>query len=300
MVIDVADVRGNLNETILHAVKIIGRSKARRDVFEEIYRGKKKEKSVSDLMKATGLDRVRVLQEGRKLAANGVVEQVRVDGETAYKKYDAYSQHKRAVLDLVAHPEKKDRYPTKQEPRIAGSAVTHRFVVPRSAPQPQEVTIDGIEAFSEVRKWTAGSANLDLSRVPEEQIKRFLVRVIGEPNEFRDWGGEKNDIYTTRLRFRNARRTAAFAIKGRATSGTLTPRKMGANGDQVIRLLASEAEIFFVAYHGKVDQAIHEQLRAHGLGRAMSGKRVYYCVIDGTDLGRLATAYAAEFAAASR
>ncbi len=49
---------------------------------------------------------------------------------------------------------------------------------------------------------------------------------------------------------------------------------MGKNGDQVGRLMSSEASVFFVVYHGKVEQSIHEQLQAYGLGRAMAGNRV--------------------------
>jgi hypothetical protein len=298
MTFNVSDFRANPNENIRHAAQTIGRSKNRRAVFEAIYHGKKAIKTVPHLMEKTGLSHKRVLIEGKKLAANQIVEQTSVDGRVAYKKDETLSQHKKRILDLVDHPQKKDRYPTKQEPRSSGSAVTYRIHVARSNPQPKEITVDEIESFASVRGVVA--ATVDLRRVLESQIKEFLKRVIGETNEYTDWGGEKNDLYTNRLRFRGARRTAAFAIKGRATRGTLTPRKMGSNGDQVTRLLASEASVFFVVYHGQVDQAIHEQMRAHGIARALAGNRVYYCVIDGNDLGRLVTAYAAEFEAASK
>lgn len=74
MLTKVADVRANLNETILHAVTIIGKSHDRRKVFEAIYRGKKEIKTVGDIARDTGLSRVRVLQEGGKLHANHIVE----------------------------------------------------------------------------------------------------------------------------------------------------------------------------------------------------------------------------------
>lgn len=297
MPVHVADVRANLNENIRHAATIIGRSKHRRAVFEAIYRGKTAIKTVPDLMDKTGLTHKQVLTEGGRLAANQIVEKVKVDARIAYKKDPTYSQHKNRILDLVDHPHKKDRYPTKQEPRAAGASVTYRITVPRSNPQPLEVTTDDIESFSAVKG--AVPENIALKDVFESQIKEFLKRVVGEPNEFRDWGGERNDLYTNRLRFRQARRTAAFAIKGRATQGTLTLKKMGANGDQIARLVASEATVFFVVYHSKVDQAIHEQMRAYGIARALAGNRVYYCVIDGADLGRLVAAYPEEFEAAA-
>jgi DNA-binding transcriptional ArsR family regulator len=298
MTVKVADVRANTNENIRHAVNIIGRSKARRAIFEEIYRGKKKDKTVDDLRAATGLSQVRVLQEGGTLAGNGIVEKVRVGGRIAYRKDDFYSQHKRKVLDLADHPEKQSRYPTKQEPRVSGTTATYEIRVGRTQILPTEITVDDIEAFANVRK-VAAAVSQKLSDIPETHVKEFLKRVIGETYEFKDWGGEKNDLFTNKLRFRGRRRTAAFAIKGRATKGPLTPKKMGTNGDQLGRLATSEAQVLVVAYHSKVDQSIHEQLRAYTIGRALAGNRVYYCVIDGDDLGRLVAAYPAEFMAAA-
>jgi hypothetical protein len=297
MPLNVADVRANLPETIRHAAQVIGRSKQRRALFAAIYHGKKAVKTVPELAETTGLSEKRVLEEGRKLAANQLVEQDKVNGRVAYKKDGAISPHKQKIMDLVDDPRKKDRYPTKQEPRVSGQAIVHPVSVPRSNPQPQEITTDEIEAFAAVKG--AAAATVDLKTLREEEIKRFLQLIIGEMNESKDWGGEKNDIYTSRLQFRGARRTAAFALKGRATQGPLTPKKMGKNGDQVGRLMNSEASVFFVVYHGKVHEAIHEQMRAHGLGRAVAGNRVYYCVIDGQDLARLVGAYPDEFAAAT-
>jgi hypothetical protein len=151
MTLSVADVRANLNENILHAAQSIGRSEQRRAVFEAIYYGKRAIKTVPELAAKTGLSQKRVLEEGGKLAANQIVEKVRVEGRVAYKKDPTFSQHKSKILDLVDHPHKKERYPTKQEPRISGTTVTYRVQVAKSYPQPQAITIDDIDAFSRVR-----------------------------------------------------------------------------------------------------------------------------------------------------
>ncbi|SRR6266571_6397589 len=293
MPLHVADVRANLNENIRHAARIIGKSEARLKVFRAIYAGKKQVKTVPDLMKATRLSHVRVLQEAGKLEGNGIVEKVRKDGRTAYKKDKTYTHHKKAIIDLCESPSKRTKYPTKQEPRLQGQT-TIRIKVSRTS-APLEVTIDEIDAFKQVRSVQLTSTPAWLHGLREERIKRFLKRVVGETNEFKDWGGERNDLYTNRLLFRGARRTAAFALKGRATTGSLTPKKMGANGDQIGRLAASEADVFLVVYHGKVEQSIPEQLRAYGVARSMSGRRVFYCVIGGQDLARLIQAYRTEF-----
>jgi hypothetical protein len=294
----VADVRANPNENIIHAAKVIGRSKARRAVFEEIYRGKKKIKTVDELMQATRLGHVHVLNEGKKLAGNGIVAQVKVDGRTAYEKDEFFVHHKKTVLALVDDPSKRAKYPTKQEPRGQQKTVV-QIRLARSQPLPQLITIDEVESFVAVRQ-TAAAPGSGLSDLREEHVKRFLQRVIGETHDFKDWGGERNDLYTTKLRFRGKRRSAAFALKGRATKGPLTPKKMGKNGDQLGRLFLSEAQLFFVVYHSKIDEAIAQQMRAHAVARALGGTRVYYCLIDGDDLARLVAAYPKEFAASAR
>jgi hypothetical protein len=298
MTLKVADVRANLNENIVHAAKIIGRSKVRRAIFEEIYRGKKKVKTVDELMQSTGLGRVPVLNEGKKLAGNGIVAQVKVGGRTAYQKDDFFVHHKKKVLALVDDPSKRAKYPTKQEPRGQQKTIV-QIRLSRSQPLPQLMTIDDVESFAGVRQ-TAVASGSGLGDLPEERVKRFLKKVIGETHDFKDWGGERNDLYTTKLRFRGKRRSAAFALKGRATTGPLTPKKMGKNGDQLGRLFTSEAQLFFVVYHSKIDEAVTQQMRAYALARALSGARVYYCLIDGDDLARLVAAYPREFAASAQ
>jgi hypothetical protein len=292
----VADIRANLNENIRHAARIIGKSKARRAVFAAIYGGKRQVKTVDDIRRLTGLSQVRVLQEAGVLAANGVVDKVKENKRTAYKKDEAFSHHKKRILDIVDNPTKKNRYPTKQEPKVTGATI--RIAFPKANYRPVEVTVDDIEAFRAVRQIAPTGGKSGLATVPEARVKTFLRKVIGESRDFQDWGGEKNDLFTNKLRFRGRRRAGAFALKGRATKGVLTPKKMGKNGDQIARLFSSEAEVFLVVYHSIVDQAIHEQLRAFAVARALGGRHVFYGVLDGQDLGRLVAAYPKEFSAA--
>lgn len=46
MTIDTTDIRSNPKEQIAHVAEVIGSSKARRKVFVEIHRGKKRVKTV--------------------------------------------------------------------------------------------------------------------------------------------------------------------------------------------------------------------------------------------------------------
>lgn len=293
MPVKVADIRANLNENIIHAANIIGKSLARRQVFEAVYRGKKAVKTVNEIAEMTGLTRMRVLQEGGKLAANQIVEKTKKNGQTAYGKDDTYSHHKQRILSVVANPEKARNFPTKQSPRALSTI--YKITVPGRAPKIKQITVEDVDSFSEVRTVNGVDRSVRLNTMAETRIKAALRRIIGETHDFKDWGGEKNDLYTNKLRYRGRRYASAFALKGKATQGDLTPKKMGKNGDQIARLLGSSAQIFFVVYHGKIDESIVAQLEAFALARSMSGRPIYYGIIDGDDLLRLYQAYRSYF-----
>ena len=289
MPIKVVDIRANLNENIIHAATTIGKSKDRRKVFEAIYKGKQTVKTVDEIAQMTDLSRVRVLQEGGKLNADQIVEKTKKDNQTAYKKDETYTHHKRKILSILDNPDRANKYPTKQSPRI--STTTYKIVVPGKKSRIKAVTIDDIDSFNKIRKVTNIDSLLQLDKMPESKIKNGLKKIIGETYLFKDWGGEKNDLYTNKIKYKGKRRIAAFALKGKATKGTLTPNKMGKNGDQIARLVGSPAEMFFVVYHGKIDESIISQLEAFTIAKSMSGNTIYYGVIDGDDLNRLFQAY---------
>lgn len=132
--------------------------------------------------------------------------------------------------------------------------------------------------------------------VSEKAFKQGIQKLIGETGVFQDWGGERNDLYTSKVKFKGQRRTVAFAFKGPGTGGILTPRKLGKNADQIQRLFLSPAEVFIVQYHGQIDQSVLEQMRAFAtLNSVKEGKRIWYGVIDGDDTLKLLAAYPNQF-----
>src|SRR5713226_6584287 len=104
MPLSVSDVRSSPADQIAHAVEVLGRAKQRIAVFKAIYYGKKSVKTVNEIATATGLDPVRVLQEGRRLADNEIVKQIRAAGTTGYEKDRFYSAQKKKILRLVQDP----------------------------------------------------------------------------------------------------------------------------------------------------------------------------------------------------
>lgn len=291
MSIPVSDVRSSPNEQIWHAAKVLGRSRARRGVFQEIYRGKRKIKTVSYLETRTGLSNVRVLQEAGKLADNDIVARRKVDHETGYEKIRFYEQHKNTILSLSLDRERLKTFPTKYG---RGITIKVSATFPRGGIDTKYVTVDDIDSFRKVRR--ISPASIQPSPAYERRFKRGLQRILGERGDFKDWGGENDDLYSTRVTIDGKRHPAAFGLKGRGTRGPLTPEKMGKRGDQIQRLFRSPADVFFIQYWGRVAESIIEQMRSFSIARsALERKRIYYGAIDGTDTVRLRKAYPQHF-----
>lgn len=290
MVTAVTDARSNPNDQIAHAATVLGRSGNRMRVFKAIFTGKKKAKLVAELMAVTGFDRKQVLKEGKTLADNHIVSQIKLGNETAYQKDAFYSQHRDRVIRLANDPKKLARLPTKTSPRVALVGAT-QIVLPRDL---FRVTVDDIDSFQRVKGTRI--RNYKPRPLDELTFKKGLQRILREEGSFRDWGGEKNDLWTTRMTLRGKRHAAAFAFKGRGTTGKLTPKKMGKNGDQLQRLFQAPAVVFVVQYWREVDQSVVELTRALAVAKSVTdGREILYCVIDGQDSQRLMKAYPNSF-----
>jgi len=147
----VSDVGSNAEENLAHAAKVIGRSTHRRKVFDAVYTGKRRVKTVSELMKSTRLPHRRVLDAGKRLADNRLVKPTKVGGETAYEKIDFFHSNKRRILTLAASPAKLAALPTKRNV----SRLVHVRLSGQRA-RVQHLTVDDIDSFSKVRAGRPG------------------------------------------------------------------------------------------------------------------------------------------------
>lgn len=259
---------------------------ARHRVFSAIYKGGK-QKTISEIVTMTTLPRIRVTQEAAKLVANGIVGTTKVHGELAYVKDSFYSQHRDKILSLAKNPEKLRQYPTKSTPHFTNKVVKVSF--PSSRVRIRRITIDDIGSFRRVK-----GVKSDQKRVSfyESEVKSLLKDILGEKGKFQDWGGETGDLYSIRMKLFGKRRAVVFGLKGRGTSGPLTPKKMGKNGDQIGRLFRTPADVFLVQYNEQIDPSVIEQMEAFATAQsAREGSTVYHGVIDGQDTQRLFVAY---------
>jgi len=126
------------------------------------------------------------------------------------------------------------------------------------------------------------------------KLKLDFKKSLGR--KFTDWGGEINDLFTSRVIFNGKRISTAIAFKGKATKGILTLKKLGKNADQVQRLFKSAARLFIIQYQGPIDQSVLVEMKTHAIAKSYNeGDKIYYSVIDGQDTSRLLQAYPKSF-----
>jgi len=297
MTIPVSDRSSNKPEQLEHAAEVIGRSSHRLMVFKAIYTGKAKIKSVPDLMKSTKLGRTRVLDAGKKLSTQDIVEQVRVDGVTGYAKIGFFQTHRDKILKLAENVEQRRKLITKRRPErqpysLRVQRVRVDVFIPKQKNKARFITIDDIDSFKKVCPLKADT----YIKMPESTFKRGMARILMEKGDFNDWGGESSDLVSTRVLIRGKRHSTAFAFKGPGTTGKLTPKKMGKNGDQIQRLIKCAADVFLIQYWGQIDESILSQLENFAKLKAyMESREIWYGIIDGIDSARVIKGYREQF-----
>jgi hypothetical protein len=292
MVMQVADRSSNKNEQVVHAAEVIGRSKHRYSVFEAIYTGKTKTKSISTLMATLPeMPRTRILDAGKALADNDLVVQTKLGTATAYSKIEFIQRYRDKILAVAKNKKKREAIPTKRSAASVKTVVALR--IPNAKNLAVHITIDDIESFAAVKKIPD---DLGCVKMAEATFKKGMAKILGEKGSFQDWGGESRDLSSTRLRIGGHRRRAVFAFKGPGKSGRLTPGKMGKNGDQIQRLARCPADVFFVQYWAEIDDSVMEQLEHLIRAKAyLQSRRLWYGIIDGQDSARLIQAYPERF-----
>lgn len=283
--ISVSDSRSNAPEQIEFAVQKIGRSVIRRRVFEEVYRGKKSPKTVEEISEALGVQQKNVLDAGKTLSNNSIIKQVKLDKKTAYAKDPFFASHKTQILKYVEHPERLKSLSTKRRPIVTVKLET--INIPRRLINAKRLFIDDIASLKPTVK--IGTAPVaDLTKISEDKFKKGIQKLIGETGTFTDWGGEINDLLTTRVIFKAQRIQTAFAFKGPGKRGILKPSNFGKNGDQIQRLFKSPADLFIVQYWAQIDLAVIEQVESFSkLKSVMDNQKVFFCIIDGQDTQRI-------------
>lgn len=152
------------------------------------------------------------------------------------------------------------------------------------------VHVESIDAFSRCKDeaFPRDRELKKLKTIPEETIKRAFAKLMGEDVIPKDWGGERSDLFTTRLKVEGRRVSASFAFKGPAKFHPMTMADLGKNGDQIDRLLTEPAELLVLQHCHRVSAPVRNMMKAYS---NQIGNQRAYCVIDGGDTLRILRAY---------
>lgn len=163
---------------------------------------------------------------------------------------------------------------------------------PKAVDTTYEQHVEDIDSFS-----SAGSVSFSdvADLIPldwyEQDVQEAFEDIIGEPFSQKDWGGELNDLYTSRLIMHGRPVTAAFMLKGKGTPGPLTIRKCGKNGDQIARLFLVKVDLYVVQHVDAIAQAVRGEMRDKVELENHRGHQCSMCVLDGYDVARILKAY---------
>jgi hypothetical protein len=164
-------------------------------------------------------------------------------------------------------------------------------------PDKLRLYVEDIDSFSKVR-----DVNPELVKdllgtngyfdESEETAQCAIEKILSEPFHKKDWAGEQNDLYTSNVIVYGTRRATAFLLKGNGLKvQTMEIRHCGSNGDQLVRLVRSPADLFVVQFVGNVSEAIIEDIDGKVRQLTAHGKSAAYCIINGLDTARLLRAY---------
>lgn len=133
--------------------------------------------------------------------------------------------------------------------------------------------------------------NGQLKNMKEDDIQIAFENILGVKHHKKDWGGEENDLCAT-VTVNGNHIAAAFMLKGKGTKKhILQISDCGKNGDQLVRLFQSPAELFVVQFVGEISENIIKDIEGKTIAKRNEGKQAQYCIINGQDTACILFAY---------
>jgi len=156
--------------------------------------------------------------------------------------------------------------------------------------------IEDIDSFRNVRDINPAEVSDLLNNgywsISEDFVQLSLEQILDVPFHKKDWGGEYNDLYTTNVIINGRRAATAFLLKGNGLKkNTMEIKDCGKNGDQIVRLFESPAEIYFIQFVGNISESIIKDVEGKVNEQRAKGKDTRYCIITGQDTARLLRSY---------
>ena len=165
-------------------------------------------------------------------------------------------------------------------------------------PESLNIDIQHIDSFEKVR----GINHRDIESYvhngffdrDEKTIKREFAEIIGESFVPKDWGGETEDLFTSRILLNGQRVPTSIIFNGpgkvKATQTRLSD--LGARGDQLVRMMrVSPSKLYILQSVKPIAHEIIETFEALIKDQRSKGNHCYYSVIDGQDTATILYAY---------
>jgi len=126
----------------------------------------------------------------------------------------------------------------------------------------------------------------------EDRVQLALESILSVPNHKKDWGGEGNDLYTYNVIVNGCPRPTAFLLKGNGLrSKVMEIKHCGKNGDQVIRLFQSPADLFVIQFVGNIAESVIQHAHGEIARLKTQGKEAHFLIMDGQNTARVLHAY---------
>ena len=126
----------------------------------------------------------------------------------------------------------------------------------------------------------------------EDFVQLAFERILSVPFHKKDWGGEINDLYTANISLNGARIAAAFLLKGHGLKKKeLTISDCGKNGDQILRLFQSPANLFVIQFVGRISEAVVSDALSKVRELRARNWSAFCLMIDGQDTARILAGY---------
>lgn len=163
-------------------------------------------------------------------------------------------------------------------------------------PAQERLFVEDIDSFIKVRDVNPSMVSQFMKdgrvELSEDQVQLGLEAILDVTFHKKDWGGEINDLYTANLKLNGNRRPSAFLLKGNGlTKKEMAISDCGKNGDQILRLCQSPAQLFIIQYVGPISESVIGDMHSKILALRATGNNANYLIIDGQDTARLLYAY---------
>jgi hypothetical protein len=156
--------------------------------------------------------------------------------------------------------------------------------------------VEDIDSFQKVRDvnpaMVTGFLKNGFLSLSEDAVQLALEQILGVSFHKKDWGGEVNDLYTANVVVSGTRRATAFLLKGPGIGKKeMTIADCGKNGDQLVRLFGTPADLFVVQYVGPIANLLVKDVQGKIAELRAQGKAAHFLIIDGQDTARMLHAF---------